>query len=47
MIQLIKDFDEIGVSVKFLQDGISTEGQWEKWSSLYYQQWRKLKENEF
>ena len=26
MIHLIKDFDESGVSVKFLQDGISTEG---------------------
>ncbi len=26
MIQLIKKFDEIGVSVRFLDDGISTEG---------------------
>ena len=26
MIQLIKDFDEIGVAVRFLDDGISTEG---------------------
>lgn len=26
MIQLIKDFDQAGVSVKFLEDGISTEG---------------------
>lgn len=26
MIQLIKEFDEIGVSVRFLDDGISTEG---------------------
>jgi DNA invertase Pin-like site-specific DNA recombinase len=26
MIKLIKEFDEIGVSVKFLNDGISTEG---------------------
>ena len=26
MIQLIKDFDNMGVSVKFLSDGISTEG---------------------
>ncbi len=26
MIQLIKTFDEIGVSVRFLDDGISTEG---------------------
>lgn len=27
MINLIKQFDEIGVSVKFLDDGISTEGE--------------------
>jgi len=26
MIQLIKDFDNMGVAVKFLSDGISTEG---------------------
>ncbi len=26
MIQLIKDFDELGVAVRFLDDGISTEG---------------------
>lgn len=26
MIQLIKDFDAIGVSIRFLDDGISTEG---------------------
>ena len=26
MVQLIKDFDEMGVSIKFLDDGISTEG---------------------
>jgi DNA invertase Pin-like site-specific DNA recombinase len=26
MVQLIKDFDDMGVSVKFLDDGISTEG---------------------
>ncbi len=26
MIQLIKDFDEMGVSIRFLDDGISTEG---------------------
>jgi DNA invertase Pin-like site-specific DNA recombinase len=26
MIQLIKQFDEMGVSVRFLDDGISTEG---------------------
>lgn len=26
MIQLIKEFDEMGVSVRFLDDGISTEG---------------------
>ncbi len=26
MIQLIKEFDEIGVSVRFIDDGISTEG---------------------
>ena len=26
MIQLIKEFDEIGVAVRFLDDGISTEG---------------------
>ena len=26
MIQLIKDFDKMGVAVKFLSDGISTEG---------------------
>ena len=26
MIQLIKEFDEIGVSIRFLDDGISTEG---------------------
>lgn len=26
MIQIIKNFDEIGVSVRFLDDGISTEG---------------------
>ncbi|RLV57825.1 recombinase family protein [Parashewanella curva] len=26
MIQLIKEFDDMGVSVKFLDDGISTEG---------------------
>lgn len=26
MVQLIKDFDEIGVAVRFLDDGISTEG---------------------
>ncbi|ACF46137.1 Resolvase domain [Prosthecochloris aestuarii DSM 271] len=26
MIQLIKDFDEVGVAVRFLDDGISTEG---------------------
>lgn len=27
MIQLIKEFDELGVSVRFLDDGISTEGE--------------------
>ena len=26
MIQLIKQFDEMGVSVRFIDDGISTEG---------------------
>lgn len=26
MIQLIKEFDELGVFIKFLEDGISTEG---------------------
>ena len=26
MIKLIKEFDEMGVAVKFLNDGISTEG---------------------
>ena len=26
MIQLIKEFDQLGVSVRFLDDGISTEG---------------------
>jgi DNA invertase Pin-like site-specific DNA recombinase len=26
MIQLIKEFDEMGVSIRFLDDGISTEG---------------------
>lgn len=26
MIQLIKEFDEIGVAIRFLDDGISTEG---------------------
>lgn len=26
MIQLIKEFDDIGVSIKFIDDGISTEG---------------------
>ena len=26
MIQLIKDFDDLGVSIRFLDDGISTEG---------------------
>jgi DNA invertase Pin-like site-specific DNA recombinase len=26
MIQLIKEFDELGVAVRFLDDGISTEG---------------------
>lgn len=26
MIQLIKDFDKLGVAVRFLRDGISTEG---------------------
>jgi DNA invertase Pin-like site-specific DNA recombinase len=26
MINLIKEFDEIGVAIKFLDDGISTEG---------------------
>lgn len=26
MIQLIKDFDDIGVAIRFLDDGISTEG---------------------
>ena len=26
MIQLIKDFDDMGVAVKFISDGISTEG---------------------
>ena len=26
MIQLIKEFDSIGVSIRFLDDGISTEG---------------------
>lgn len=26
MIQLIKEFDEMGVAIRFLDDGISTEG---------------------
>jgi DNA invertase Pin-like site-specific DNA recombinase len=26
MIQLVKDFDEMGVAIRFLDDGISTEG---------------------
>lgn len=26
MIQLIKEFDEIGVSIRFIDDGSSTEG---------------------
>ncbi len=26
MIQLIKTFDEMGVAIRFLDDGISTEG---------------------
>ena len=31
MIRLIKDFDENGVAVRFLHDGISTEGTMERW----------------
>lgn len=27
MVQLVQDFDEMGVAVKFLDDGISTEGE--------------------
>lgn len=27
MIQLIKEFDTMGVSIRFLDDGISTEGK--------------------
>ncbi len=30
MIQLIKEFDEMGVAIRFLDDGISTEGAMSK-----------------
>lgn len=30
MIQLIKEFDDIGVAIRFLDDGISTEGTMDK-----------------
>ncbi|VDA51076.1 Transposon Tn3 resolvase [Escherichia coli] len=30
MIQLIKEFDAQGVAVRFIDDGISTDGEW--WS---------------
>lgn len=33
MIQLIKEFDAMGVSIRFLDDGISTEGTMGKWLS--------------
>ena len=35
MIQLIKEFDEMGIAIRFLDDGISTEGQWVRWWSRY------------
>jgi hypothetical protein len=42
MINLIKLFDEIGVAIKFLDDGISTEGEMEIWCSPPYLLLHKL-----
>lgn len=33
MIRLIKEFDALGVSVRFIDDGISTDGETGKWWS--------------
>jgi DNA invertase Pin-like site-specific DNA recombinase len=38
MIHLIKEFDEMGVSIRFLDDGISKEGTMGKWFLLSLQQ---------
>ncbi|SCX60742.1 Resolvase, N terminal domain [Kosakonia sacchari] len=35
LIQLIKEFDAQGVADQFIDDGTSTDGDWEKWWSLF------------
>ena len=41
MIFLIKEFDNIGVTVRFLDDGISTADNMVKWLSPYYLLYRR------
>jgi DNA invertase Pin-like site-specific DNA recombinase len=47
MISLIKEFDAIGVSVRFLDDGISTEGTMGKMVVTILSLWHRLKGNGF
>ena len=47
LIQLIKDFDNMGVAVKFLSDGISTEGSMGKMVVTILSAVLKLRENAF
>lgn len=47
MIQLIKEFDAQGVSIQFIDDGISTDGEMGKMVSLFYQQWLKPNDREY
>ena len=36
MINLIKEFDSLGVAIKFLDDGFSTEGAMEKMIAIIF-----------
>lgn len=48
MINLIKEFDSLGVAVRFLDDGISTEGEkgkMGKWLSPFFLSWLKQNDN--
>ncbi len=42
MIQLIKEFDAQGVAVRFIDDGISTDGDMGQWWSPSCRLWHKL-----
>ena len=47
MIQLIKEFDENGVAIRFLDDGISTEGTMGNMVVTILSVWPKQSESEY